>query len=284
MRVSGESFGANAHRAVLNNAALGVGSANGRTLDARILAALLDAGLGGLTVGVHLALRPDGHGARLAAHERIAVEAVGARADRVVVDHLAAGVHAARPRARILAALSDAGHVVRAVRVGHAFRLAGHVRIAAESRQTDAHAPVALAAAFGVGSARIGIAHVDSFGGSFTDDRRNGNAGRERIASEALTANADWHVIGHSAFGVRAARVGARVLAAVAHAALIPRAVGVEHALRPAGRVGIASVVGRAFALRRAADVPAFGVQSARRWIARLLRWFRLIWKSCPTN
>lgn len=234
---------------MLNDTALGVGSADGRALDARILAALFDTGLGGLTVSVHLALRPDGNGPRQAAHERIAGEAVGARTDRVVVDHLAAGVDAARSRARILAALGDARHVVRAVRVGDALRLAGHVGIAAQSRQTDADAPVALTAALGIRSARIRIADVDSFGGRFSDDRDRG-ARRERIASEALATDAHRHVIGDAALGVRAAGVGAGILAAVAHAALVARAVGVEHALRPAGSVRIAAVVGRALTLR----------------------------------
>lgn len=249
MRVSSESFSANANRTMLNDTALGVGSADGRALDARILAALFDTGLSGLTIGVHLALRPDGHGARQAAHERIAGEPVGARADRVVIDHLAAGVDAARSRARILTTLGDARHVVRAVRVGDALRFAGHVRIAAQSRQTDAQAPVALIAALGVRSARIGIAYVHSFGDRFSDDR-NRCARRERIASEAFATDADRHVIGDTALGVRAAGVGAGILATVAHAALVARAVGVEHALRPAGSVRIAAVVGRAFTLR----------------------------------
>lgn len=268
---------------MLDDATLSVRGADGRTLDARILTALLDTSLSGLTVGVHLALRANGHRTGLAAHEGIAGEAVGTRADRIVVDDLAAGVDAARSRARVLAALGDTGEVVRAVRVGDALGLAGDVRIAAETREADAGASVALVAALGVRTARARIADVDSFGWLLANDGRYGHAGRERVAGVPFAADADRHVVGDAALGVRAARVGARVLAPVAHAALVARAVRVQHALRPARRVRIASVVRRAFTFGRSTDVSAFGVQSTRRRVAGLLRCFGLARFSCFT-
>ena len=117
----------------MNDATLGVRSADGWTLDARILTALLDTCLSGLAISINFTLRTNGHRARLAAHERIAGEAVSARTDGVVVDDLTSGVDTARSRARILAALGDTGEVVGAVGIGYALRFAGDVGIAAET-------------------------------------------------------------------------------------------------------------------------------------------------------
>ena len=64
----------------------------------------------------------------------------------------------------------------------------------------------------------------------------------------SLATDADWHVVCNTAFRVRSARVSARVLAPVAHAALVARAISVEHAFRSAGRVRIASVIRWTFA------------------------------------
>ena len=277
LRVSSESLGADADGPVLDNSALGVGSADGGPFDARVDATLFDAGLGRLAVRVHFALdlddRLDDGRTRLAPDERIAGEAAGAGADGIVADDLAPGVESASAGTRIATALVDAGQIVGAIGIGGAFRLAGHVRVTLESRKADAGVAVSAGrSAFRVGSARIRRAgDLLAIHGPLSFDG-DGSAGRERIAFVTFAAGADGHVVGHSALGVGSAGVRARILATIPHAAPVSRAVRVEDALGPAGAVRVADVVRRAAALGPAAHVAAFRVQSARRWRAALGR------------
>ena len=168
MRISGESFGADADWPVLDDSALCVRSANTGPLDAGIEATLFDTSLSGLTVRIDFTFGFDdwfyGDGSRLTTDERIASEAVSARADRIVAHHLASGIDTTSSRTRIFAFLRDTGHVVGTIGIGDAFRFASDVRIAKQAGQTDADVAGALSSAFGVGPARIRVASVQSVG------------------------------------------------------------------------------------------------------------------------
>ena len=84
----------------------------------------------------------------------------------------------------------------------------------------------------------------------------------------AFFAAADGNVVGHATVGIKAASSGTRIDAFVVDAALIPRAVGIKDALRPAGAVRIANVIGRADAINGAVLFLALRICSARIGIA----------------
>lgn len=134
LRIAGETFSADADGPVLNDSALGVRCANAGPLDARIEATLFDTSLSCLAIRIDFAFgldhRFDDGRTRLTSDERVASEAISAGADRVVSDHLTAGVDSASSWARISTFLGDTGHAVGTVRVGDALGFAGDVRIA----------------------------------------------------------------------------------------------------------------------------------------------------------
>ena len=260
---------------MLGDTAQGVRSADISALLARILTVSLNTGLVIGTLVVYFAFNALGHRLDLTLDERIAHVTGRTRADRIVTDNLTPGVDTARSRARIATFLCDTGESVGAVGIGCTFRPAGDVRIADQTGQTNAHARSVLIAAFGVSSARIRIADilpVDDRG--FRDDR-NRRAGRERIAGVALTTNAHWIVIGHATFRIVTASIRTRILAAVADATLLLRTVSIKDAFRPTRDVRIADVVGWTLTRSCAADVSAFGVQSARERRTSGFRWLR---------
>lgn len=138
LRIASESFGADADRTVLDNSALGVGSANTGPLETRINTALFDASLSGLTVRIDFTFGLDNRcfddsWSRLAPDERITSVAVGARANWVVANHLTASIYTASSWARVFTFLGDASLVVGTVRVGNALGFTGHVRIAKQA-------------------------------------------------------------------------------------------------------------------------------------------------------
>jgi hypothetical protein len=138
LRIAGESFGADADGSVLDNSAFGVGSANTRTLEARIDTALFDASLSRLTIRIDFTFglddrRFNGSWSRLATDERIPSVAVRARANWVVANDLTASIETASSRARISTFLGDASLVVGAVRVGNALGFTGHIRVAQQA-------------------------------------------------------------------------------------------------------------------------------------------------------
>lgn len=133
MRISSESFCADTDGPVLDDATLSVWCANTRTLEARIDATLFDASLSCLTIRIDFTFwfddSFDSYWSRLATDERIAREAISARADRVMADHLTLGVDSTSSRTRIFTFLCDTSHVVGTIRVGNALGFASHVRI-----------------------------------------------------------------------------------------------------------------------------------------------------------
>lgn len=78
------------------------------------------------------------------------------------------------------------------------------------------------------------------------------------------------------ALGVQATDSRARVLALVADAGLVCRAVRAKHALRSAALVGVALVLVDALAGSGSVPLDAVGVRSTRRWLARL-HWLLLL-------
>ena len=274
LRVACVSVRADAHWSVLDDATNGVGSADVRSVGARVLAVALDASLVLRAVGVGFAFDALRHRLDLTPDERIAREPWRARADRLVAHHLTLGVDSARAGARVATFLRNAGERVGAVRVGRTFRPTRRVRVADQSRQADALADVVVVSTLGVGAARVRIANVEPVDFDGLGDDRDGGARRERVAFVSLPADADGHVIGHAAVGVRAARVHARTLAPVAHAALVLRAVGVQHALGSARDERVADVARRAHASHGSALFATVGVQAASVGRAAGLGWF----------
>lgn len=65
----------------------------------------------------------------------------------------------------------------------------------------------------------------------------------ESVPFHPVRTAAHGHVIEHEALRVPAARAWARIDTLVPHAGTILRAIGVQHALRPAAHVGIALVL-----------------------------------------
>lgn len=86
----------------------------------------------------------------------------------------------------------------------------------------------------------------------------------ERVSGHVSRTTAHRQMIDGVAFGVNAARAGARVTTLAKHACLIARTVGINDAFRSTFDVRIAAVLGYACAN----PVVASGVLAARRWIA----------------
>ena len=85
----------------------------------------------------------------------------------------------------------------------------------------------------------------------------------------AFFATTNGYVVDDSAFCVHSARSRARIDAFVVDAALRPRAVRVKDALRSAGAVRIANIIGRTDAIDGAVLFLALRVGAARIGIAR---------------
>lgn len=167
----------------------------------------------------------------------------------------AIGTDAACAHARIAALLVLAGLVERALVVLHALRPARRCRTD-EARHTRAHRLAVVHATLAVRAARRRMAGVGDL---------VANAYRlavdERIAFEAGRTAAHRNVREHLAVGVLGAGARTRIRAAVAHARLVARALGAEHALGSTADVRIAVEFGRTLADAGAA---ALGVRAAR--------------------
>lgn len=194
-----------------------LGAAHARQ-NAVVFAALgVGAALNGLAGAAAAALnRNGGHRAVV---ERVAVQALRARADGVVIDNGADGILAARPDARVQAVLVQARLVELAVRVGQAFGPAGGVVVA---EFVGAHVTHGHAVAVRIAQAADGAGRRVARARRGIGDGRIGQAVGECVAHEARLAEAVGRVVVHTAVGVDAAggRL-ARVLAASIDARLL---------------------------------------------------------------
>lgn len=165
LRISSESFRADADWAVLYDTALGIRSTNTHTVNAWIFALLLDASLILRTIRIDFAFWFDdgfNDGSNSTLDKRISSIAERTRADRIVADNLTTSIDTACTRTRIATFLSDTSQTVDAVGVCGALRFAGNVRVSKESRQTDANTSVVLRTAFSIRTAWVRIANINA--------------------------------------------------------------------------------------------------------------------------
>lgn len=204
-----------------------------------------------------------------ARRKRIASVAGRTRTDRNVIDDLALRLKAACARARIAALAAHAGAIARTVGAAGALGSTLFVRIALVLVDAGALA----VATDRVRAARRRIARIG--GTRCLGDGRLERALGERITGVAGVARADGHVSQDLAFGLEAARAGARIATLLIDARLIAGTVRIEDALGPAtGRRS--DEVLQARAGRMVAHHLAARIGTARRWRAGGRRWERI--------
>ena len=177
-----------------------------------------------------------------------------------MVDHPAAGVHPADPRAGVHTVQRLAGLAAGAVRVDGAFRSACDVGISKIFRDALAGAsPVSIRAQSVLATWRW-VARIYNFCGCKGCKQTNINniillqtslrltscdppAGGESIALISWIATTLRRMIGHMTAGVEAADPGAGVHAVLGHAGQVARTFGVHRALRLTCNVRVARVV-----------------------------------------